>query len=369
MRTWRRPTVYCLLKINTMQAPTIARFDFELPDKLTQPLPTEARGIKRDAVKLLVSKKETNNVFHTTFTQIDRFLRPGDMLVVNTSATLPAALDIVLPTGRKGRLHLSNHIEGNIWRGELREIIRGIPKRYFLGQAGDEIPLPGGGKAILLKLFYGSTTDLNHLQLWEVKLELPQNTLRYLSHHGKPIRYDDRQFPIDYYQTAFSSEAGSAEMPSAGRAFTHPLITRLLIKGIQFAPITLHTGISSLEVDERPFPEYFRIPPITASLLNTARRQGHRIIAVGTTAVRAIESALDDQGRVLAQEGWTEHYITPESGVQVVNGLITGFHEPRASHLQMLEAIANSHHLEIAYQAALEEDYQWHEFGDLHLIL
>lgn len=352
-----------------MLTPTVSTLEFDLPEKLTQPAPTEDRGIARDAVKLLVSKLETDHIFHTTFNQIDRFLRPGDVLVVNTSATIPGALDIVLPTGRAGRIHLSNQLDDHIWRGELREIVKGIPKRYFLGQIGDELPLPGSGKATLLDLHYGSTTNLKHLQMWEIRLELPQSPLRYLSRFGKPIRYDKRQFPIEYFQTVFSSEPGSAEMPSAGRAFTHPLITQLLMKGIQFAPITLHTGVSSLESDEIPYPEYFRIPPVTSSLVNTARQQGRRIIGVGTTAVRAVESAVNKQGKVGPMEGWTEHYITPENGIKVINGLLTGFHEPTASHLHMLEALAGRHHLEVAYRAALEKEYLWHEFGDLHLMV
>lgn len=352
-----------------MLSSTVSTLEFELPKKLTLAAPTEERGIARDAVRLLVSKLETDNVFHTTFNRIDRYLRPGDVLVANTSATIPAAIDVILPTGKAGRIHLSNQTEDHIWRGELREIVNGIPQRYFLGQVGDELPLPGGGKATLLNLFYGSTTDLGHLQMWEIRLELPQSPLQYLSRFGKPIRYDDRPFPIEYFQTVFANEPGSAEMPSAGRAFTHPLITRLLMKGVQFAPITLHTGVSSLETDEMPFPEYFRIPPVTASLINTARQMGRRIVGVGTTAVRAVESATDAQGNVKALEGWTEHYITPETGLKVINGLITGFHEPTASHLHLLEALAGRHHLGIAYQAALEQEYLWHEFGDLHLML
>ncbi|PHN01046.1 S-adenosylmethionine:tRNA ribosyltransferase-isomerase [Flavilitoribacter nigricans] len=352
-----------------MQSPTISALDFELPVHLSRPLPTESRGLERDAVKLLVSKMNTDSVFHTTFAEIDRFLQAGDVLVVNTSATVPAALDIVLPTGRRGKIHLSNQISDTTWRGELREIVQGRPKRYFLGQAGAVFPLPGGGTATLLDLHSGSTTDTRHLQLWEIRLDLPLVPLPYLHRYGKPIRYDEQQFPLEYYQTAFSTEAGSAEMPSAGRAFTHPLITRLLIKGVQFAPITLHTGVSSLETDEEPFPEFFRVPAITASLINTARQQGRRIIAVGTTAGRAVESAVDRHGQVREKEGWTELYIKAESGMQIITGLITGFHEPRASHLHMLEALAGRHHLEIAYRAALERDYLWHEFGDLHLIV
>lgn len=348
---------------------TVKNLEFELPEKLTRADPTEVRGISRDAVRLLVSKLQTDTIFHTRFNRIDHFLYPGDVLVVNTSATIPAALDIVLPTGQSGRLHLSNQLDAHTWRGELRQLVRGVPKRYFLGQRGDIIPLPGGGTATLVDPYYGSTTDLNHLQIWELTLQLPTRQIDYLNRFGKPIRYDERQFPLEYFQTVFAADPGSAEMPSAGRAFTHPLVTRLMVCGIQFAPITLHTGVSSAEEGERPFPEYFKVPAFTASLINTARQKGHRIIGVGTTAVRAIESAVDVQGKVVPAEGWTEHCVGPENGLQLINGLITGFHEPRASHLQMLEALAGRNHLEIAYRAALAEEYCWHEFGDLHLIL
>jgi S-adenosylmethionine:tRNA ribosyltransferase-isomerase len=350
----------------TTNHPTL---QFELPAKLTQPLPTEERGIARDQVKLMVSKLLTNSVFHTTFNHIDRFLKAGDVLVINNSATLPAALSITLPTGHEGRLHLSTHLQDNHWLAELRQMVKGFPKRFFLAQAGDEIRLPGNGIVRLIRPYYGNDQDEEHLHLWEIALTLPLPTAKYLQRFGMPIRYDDRQFPLEYYQTVFAAKAGSAEMPSAGRAFTHPLITRLLVKGVQFAPITLHTGVSSLEVEERPYPEYFEIPETTASLINLAQREGRRIIAVGTTAVRALESAVNETGEVEARRGRTYLYITPERGMRVVNGLLTGLHEPRASHLQMLEALAGTAHLELTYREALEQEYLWHEFGDLHLLL
>ncbi|MCB0630330.1 MAG: S-adenosylmethionine:tRNA ribosyltransferase-isomerase [Saprospiraceae bacterium] len=367
-------------------------FEFELPQTLTQPLPTEERGIERDQVRLMVSKLMTDSVFHTTFTHIDRFLRAGDVLVINTSATMPAALDITLTTGQQGRLHLSTHLDGNRWLAELRQVVKGIPKRFFLARTGDELRLPGNGEVQLLYPYYETGRDespsafgisqkgrlqvkertgrlKDHLHLWEIELRLPAPLSDYLQHFGKPIRYDNRQYPLAYYQTVFATQAGSAEMPSAGRAFTHPLITRLLAKGVQFAPITLHTGVSSLEVAERPYPEYFQIPEASASLLNLAQREGRRIIAVGTTAVRALESAVNENGEVEVRHGWTDLYITPERGMRIVNGLLTGLHEPRASHLHMLEALAGSAHLEIAYREAIEKGYLWHEFGDLHLML
>ncbi|MCA9875449.1 MAG: S-adenosylmethionine:tRNA ribosyltransferase-isomerase, partial [Anaerolineales bacterium] len=162
---------------------------------------------------------------------------------------------------------------------------------------------------------------------------------------------------------------GSAEMPSAGRAFTPQLITRLVAKGVQFAPLVLHTGVASLEANEPPYGERFRVTTFTANLVNAAHAEGRRIIAVGTTAVRALETAAGADGLVRAASGWTELVITPRRGLRIVSGLLTGLHEPRASHLAMLEAFTGRRHLELTYAAALRCRYLWHEFGDLHLIL
>jgi S-adenosylmethionine:tRNA ribosyltransferase-isomerase len=172
------------------------------------------------------------------------------------------------------------------------------------------------------------------------------------------------------YQTTYAGPAGSAEMPSAGRAFTPDVLEQLAHRGVQFLTLTLHTGVASLEGHERPYAEEYWVPPLTARAVNAARRDGRRVIAVGTTVVRSLESAaIEGAGEVIASHAWTELTVTPERGVQVVDSLLTGLHEPRASHLAMLEAIAGREHLEIAYAAALDERYLWHEFGDLHLIL
>ena len=352
-----------------MLATTQHTLDFHLPEKLAYSVPSELRALQRDEVSLMVSTMVTNEVFHSQFSRLDRFLKAGDIILFNTSATIPAALDLILPTGQRGRLHLSNYLGKGHWIGELRQLVQGKPKRYTLAQAGDQLRLPGGRNASLLKPYNPGMRHGEHIHLWEMELTLPDNWLNYLAQYGKPIRYDDKNYPIDYYQTTFATEAGSAEMPSAGRGFTPELITRLLAKGIQFAPLLLHTGVSSLEIGEAPYPEYFRVSASTATLVNQARKEGRRIIGVGTTAVRAIESAVNENGVLEANEGWTDRHITPENGLQIVNGLLTGFHEPRASHLQMLEALAGQHHLAVAYQAAIEQGYQWHEFGDLHLII
>ena len=165
------------------------------------------------------------------------------------------------------------------------------------------------------------------------------------------------------------TEPGSAEMPSAGRPFTPEVITRLVAKGVGVTPIVLHTGVASLEADELPYPEHARVAPSTAARVNATHAAGGRVVAVGTTVVRALESAVDDGGTVHPFDGWTDLVITPERGVRAVDGLLTGWHEPEASHLLMLEAVAGRELLERSYAASLAEGYQWHEFGDVHLIL
>ena len=207
--------------------------------------------------------------------------------------------------------------------------------------------------------------------MWAARLHLQEPLLNYLARHGRPIRYAhvSEDLPIADYQTVYGQEPGSAEMPSAGRPFTPELLTALVARGIVVAPVVLHTGVSSLERSERPYPERFHVPESTARLVTAARGWGGRVIAVGTTAVRALETVADRDGSVEAREGWTGLVVTPERGLRTVDGLLTGWHEPESSHLSMLEALTESRLLERSYEAALEDGYLWHEFGDLHLIL
>jgi len=155
-------------------------------------------------------------------------------------------------------------------------------------------------------------------------------------------------------------------MPSAGRPFTPRVLAALRERGVGVQRITLHTGVSSQETHERPYPERYAVSRHTADRIN--RRTG-RVIAVGTTVVRTLETVADEHGVVHAGQGWTNLMITPESSPKVVDGLLTGWHEPQASHLLMLEAIAGRTLLERSYAAALAHGYRWHEFGDAHLIL
>jgi S-adenosylmethionine:tRNA ribosyltransferase-isomerase len=314
-----------------------------------------------------VAHRSTGRVEHRRFTDLPDILEPGDLLVVNDSAVVPAALDAHGPDGAMLRLHLSTEQPGGFWVVEPR-LPAGPGTTRFLGRPPNRLLLEGGGRADLLAP-YPAGTGLT--RLWLAQLTLPQSTFDHLATHGQPIRYAHAAgaWPLEAYQSVFSRVPGSVEMPSAARPFTEALVTDLVMRGIAVAPVTLHTGVSSQEAGEAPYAERYVVPPVTAAAVNAARAEGRRVIAVGTTVVRALESTADDRGRSHPGHGWTELVVTPERGVRVVDGLVTGWHEPESSHLAMLAAIAGDDLLDTSYDAAVAERYRWHEFGDSHLIV
>lgn len=349
----------------------VPTLDFVLPPELEASEPPEARGLARDAVRLIVSYREDDRIEHARFRDIGRFLRAGDLLVINTSGTMNAALLGHRADSTALELHLSTHLPDGLWSVELRLPQDGATVPLLTAQAGESFTLPEGGSVQLQRPYAPSTASAGSVRLWRATLHLPYSLHPYLMRHGFPIRYGyvRGEWPPKYYQTVFATEVGSAEMPSAGRAFTTKLVTQLVAQGVQFAPVLLHTGVASLEDHEPPYAEYYRVPEETARAVTLARARGKRVIAVGTTVVRALETVTDAAGRTQPGEGWTELVITPQKGVRAVDGLLTGLHEPRATHLAMLEALADRAHLQAAYAASLREHYLWHEFGDLHLLL
>jgi S-adenosylmethionine:tRNA ribosyltransferase-isomerase len=323
--------------------------------------PAEERGRGRDDVRLLVARSGAE-FDHAHFTQLPELLEPGDLLVINISATLPAAVAV---RGGEGDLTLNlsspaRDGEPNRWLAELR---RG-GERHHEGRAGEVLLLPEGATAVLLE-------QDAHERLWLVSLSVPGTLPAYLTRHGRPIRYGhlERAWPLERYLTVYAGEPGSAEMPSAGRAFTPELITRLIARGVDLAPLVLHTGVSSLEIGEAPQPERFRVPPATAARVNLTRELGGRVIAVGTTVVRALESSVAADGRVRAKQGWADLVIETDTPLHALDGLLSGFHDRDSSHLAMLEAIAGRDLLERSYAEARDAGYLRHEFGDLHLLL
>ena len=339
-----------------------------VPEELSARVPVEQRGpgLERDAVRMMVSRGA--EVAHHGFTELPLLLRAGDLLVVNTSATPAAAVD-----GWTGHarvvVHFSTPGDDGRWAVELREPDgRGTTRARAGGPAGRAVRLPGGVRLVL------EEPNRHGARLWWGQVSgggVPE----LLREYGRPIRYGctERDQPLPVHQTVFAlpsaDGAGSAEMPSAARPFTARLVAELVSRGVQFAPVTLHTGVASAEAHEPPYPERFAVPEASARLVNAAKAGGGRVVAVGTTAVRAVESAVGTDGAVRARAGWTDLVVTPERGVRVVDGLLTGLHQPEASHLLMLEAVAGRVAIERAYTAALQLRYQWHEFGDVHLVL
>jgi S-adenosylmethionine:tRNA ribosyltransferase-isomerase len=274
-------------------------------------------------------------------------------------------------------LHLSSPVpwsdDEHRWIVELRRLTADGTRPLLDARAGERIRLRGGGSATLVAPFGDRASGLPNgsVRLWEADLACPGGVMAYAAEFGAPIRYGyvRERWPLHMYQTMFGIVPGSAEMPSAGRPFTADVVMRLQSKGIVIAPIILHTGVASLEAGEHPYPERFRVAGCAAAAVNRARANGGRVVAVGTTVVRALETVASPDGTVAAGEGWTDVVITSERGIRTVDALVTGFHEPRASHLALLEAIAGRDHLRVAYQAAVQNGYLWHEFGDLHLLV
>jgi S-adenosylmethionine:tRNA ribosyltransferase-isomerase len=331
--------------------------------------PPESRGLRRDGVRLMVAAAA--GIRHTAFHRLGDQLRAGDVLVVNTSATVPGQLD-----GRRDGSAVVVHLANRLSDGPRVVELRTAPDAsapVLDGRVGMRIDLPAGGVVELIAAYpqSGSSPSGVGNRLWRGRVTAPQKLSHYLRERARPISYGylSGSFPISAYQTIFALCPGSAEMPSAGRPFSADLVARLVAQGVIFAPITLHTGLSSQDAGEAPQPEWFDVSATTAHLVNSSRARGGRIIAVGTTATRAIESAAGPDGLVAAASGWTDLVICPERPVRAVDGLITGWHSPEASHLLLVESVAGAELTQRAYDAAVAERYLWHEFGDSCLFL
>jgi S-adenosylmethionine:tRNA ribosyltransferase-isomerase len=343
--------------------------NFELPPELEAGEPPEARGLERDEVRLLVSHRGSDGMQHARFRDLGDYLDEGDLLVINTSGTLNASLPAMRAGGSEVELHLSTCLDEKRWTGEFRTVEHGTTAPLFSVNPGETMDLPQGARVQVLSPYPPGVSGPT--RLWVISLDLPFSHINYLEKFGSPIRYHyvRASWPGSYYQTVFATEPGSAEMPSAGRPFTPEMVTRLVAKGVLFAPILLHTGVASQEDHEPPYDEYYRVSESTARLVNATRAAGRRVIAVGTTVVRALETVTDESGTAHHGEGFTGVVVTASRGARSIDGLLTGLHEPRATHLSMLEALVERRRLSAAYSELLRHRYLWHEFGDMHLIL
>jgi S-adenosylmethionine:tRNA ribosyltransferase-isomerase len=350
--------------------------DRPLPSGKAATAPIERRGGCRDDVRLLLAHGAT--LSHHRLRDLPDLLDPGDVVVVNTSAVVPASLPVRRADGSAARLHLATTLPGGWWVVELRAPAGPVTLPCGDGQAGEVLALPAGGTATLLAPHGTTTLPAPHgktpgapVRLWLAAVEVGGDLLAFLDAHGAPIRYGhpDAPWPLADYQTVFAREPGSAESPSAGRAFTGTLVARLVAAGVGVHGVTLHCGVSSPEAHEAPLPERYAVPAATARAVAAARTHGSRVVAVGTTVVRALETTADAGGIVHPGRGWTELVIGPDRPVRAVDGLLTGWHEPEASHLDMITAVAGTELTRRSYAEATRTGYRWHEFGDLHLIL
>ena len=343
---------------------------FDLPDELSATKPPELRGINRDEVKLLIINRNDYMTYHSTFNHLSDFLRSGDLLIFNSSRTLPASLKTINKgKGKPSEVRLAEHLPDDTWL-VLFLFDKETPKNSLI-KCGQKIEFESDLTAVVEK------PDSHNPRLWKIKFSKTGAALIDIFYMiGKPIRYGyiSAPLPLEYYMTVFAIDPGSSEMPSAGRAFTWKMLFDLKNKNIGTSFLTLHTGLSSYMDDDLSAThvvseeEYF-IPAGTASRIRTAKAKGGRIIAVGTTVVRALESSASLTGKVVAGHSYTNLKITGEHKLKIANGLITGFHEPQASHLDLISAFLNPSQIREAYEQAIERKYLWHEFGDLCLIV
>jgi S-adenosylmethionine:tRNA ribosyltransferase-isomerase len=369
---------------------------FELPEALSAVEPPEERGLARDQVRMLVA--DGHRILHRRFADLPEHLAPGDLVVVNTSGTIPAAIDGALSDGRAVVVHFSAPLDDGTWVVEIRPAMNAHGPVTSL-VSGDRVRLSGDVSVTVLAAYPDAHQPTT--RLWRATVSVP-DVLGLLHQHGRAVTYGyvPGRWPLESYQTIFAMHPGSAEMPSAGRPFTHELVTSLVSRGIRVAPITLHTGLSSPEAGEPPAPERYDVPQGTADLVNFTRRNGGRIIATGTTVTRALETVADIsstdvritgdtdtnsarrgrdadrahggkrmKGAVTAGHGWTHLVLGPDRPARVVDGLITGWHAPGASHLLLLEAVVGADLVSSAYEEAVLSGYLWHEFGDSCLLL
>ena len=330
--------------------------------------PAEHAGLARDEVRLMAV--HPTGVRHRRFRDLPGLLEPGDLVVVNTSPTWPARLDVRRADGGVVPLHVSTELDDGSWVVELRRPDNSGPD---LGaEPGAVCTLPGGAPLVLRAPY---PDPARPGRLWRADVPAGTRVAAELAAHGQPIRYGhlDRRFPLAAYQNVYAADPGgelaSAEMASAGRPFTAALVVALLTRGVTVAPLTLHAGVASPELHEPPFPERFAVPEPTARLVTAARRAGSRVVAVGTTVTRALETATGEDGVTRAAAGWTDLVLGPDRPARAVSGLVTGLHEPASSHLRLLQAVAGDELVTAAYRAAADEGYRWHEFGDSMLFL
>jgi len=341
----------------------LSDFDFDLPAELIAQQPAE----RRDASRLLVLDRHTGALRDESFSALTRYLRPGDLMVINDTRVLPARLYGVKPTGGRVEVLLvrkASDRDDTEWLAMTRS---SKPVRE-----GTRLAFGDGLAAVVI--------DAEHGELRRLRFDWQGDFQAQLERHGRIplppyIRRSEEDDDRDRYQTVFAREAGSVAAPTAGLHFTPGVLEELAGRGVEIRPLTLHVGPGTFQpvrvenlAEHRMHREYYEIPETLAAAVNDARRDGRRIVAVGTTTTRALESACGDDGLLCPGAGDTEIFITPGFRFRVVDALVTNFHLPRSTLLMLVSAFAGRERVLEAYGHAVKQRYRFFSYGDCMLI-
>ena len=325
-------------------------FYYDLPKELIAQTPLEDRSSSR----LMCVNKNTGEISHHIFREITEFLNDGDCLVLNDTRVIPARL-----YGRK--INTDAHIEFLLLHKHSLDVWEVILKPGRRAKPGAVFEFGGGLLNRLVKFYYDGVFE-------EILDRLGQMPL--------PPYITKKLTDKERYQTVYSKNEGSAAAPTAGLHFTKELLEQVKAKGVNIAHVTLHVGLGTfrpVKVDDveqhHMHSEFYMVEEDQAKLINDTKKQGGRVISVGTTSCRTLESATDENGILRAGSGWTEIFIYPGYRFKMIDGLITNFHLPESTLMMLVSALAGKEHIMAAYEEAVRQKYRFFSFGDAMLIL
>ncbi|MEG1500540.1 MAG: tRNA preQ1(34) S-adenosylmethionine ribosyltransferase-isomerase QueA [Clostridiales bacterium] len=335
-------------------------FDYVLPEELIAQEPLEPR----DSSRLLVLDKNNGQIEHDIFHNLKKYLHKGDVLVLNDTKVLPARIFGHKKTGATVELLLLKQLSLKCWQTLVRP---------------GKKALPGTELSFDLPDFKAKIVDTAEEGSRIVEFSFEGDFFSYLEKLGEmplPPYIKKKLEDQDRYQPVYARERGSSAAPTAGLHFTENLINQLADEGILFAKVLLHVGLGTFRpvktqvVEEHIIhQEYYRVEEATARAINEAKAQGGRIIAVGTTSVRTLETVADENGQICPGEGWTQKYIYPGYQFTSIDGMITNFHLPKSTLLMLVSALAGRENIIHAYEEAIKERYRFFSFGDAMLII
>jgi S-adenosylmethionine:tRNA ribosyltransferase-isomerase len=337
---------------------TLADFDFALPDALIAQEPAR----ERDRSRLMVLGRQSGGIEHRIFQDLDNYLLPGDLLVLNNTRVFPCRLPAKKPGGGKAEIFLLAELGLNLWDALVKG---GVPagKRLVL-DAGVEAEIVKNGNDGTHRVRFHGVPDIRNILTEVGRTPLPPYIKR------EPTVAD-----LERYQTVYAAQAGAVAAPTAGLHFTRELLDRLRANGVGSVMVTLHVGPGTFQpvrvekiTEHRMLPERYEIAPDAAEAINRAKREGRRVIAVGTTSVRTLETAAQEDGMVASGEGSSRLFIYPGFVFRIVDGLITNFHLPKSTLLMLVSAFAGRERVQAAYQAAVERQYRFYSYGDAMFI-